>query len=229
MGLDFFLELLFPAKCAGCGANPEKGAVLCEQCAKSLESYDSLFCGKCLARLPNGKKICHPDHPFILGACLRYHIGAAKGLIKALKFGRNKKVAGYLASRLAAYLKKLPIELDRYEIVPIPLSPARLRDRGFNQAKLIAETLSPLINIPLLDNGLIRRKHSLPQSEIHGRKERFQNVSGAFLAKTEIVAGKNIILLDDVVTSGATMLEAARALKTGGAKKIIALAAAKAG
>ena len=82
--------------------------------------------------------------------------------------------------------------------------------------------------VPILQKGLVRARHSTPQSEIRGRKDRFKNVAGAFLADARFVSGKNIILLDDVITSGATMREAARALKSAGAKKIIGLAAAKA-
>ena len=228
MNLDSFLELIFPSRCAGCSELTGKGPALCEKCARSLQTYDSLFCGVCMARLPEGKKICHPDSPFILGAAINYHSGAAGALIRELKFKRNKKIAKFLADLLASYLKKLPLTLSSYEILAMPLSSARQRERGFNQAGLIAEELSPLVSVPILPGGLTRIKHSTPQSKIRGRKERLQNVSGAFSAKPELVAGKNIILLDDVITSGATMFEAARALKSAGVRKIIALAAAKA-
>ena len=228
MNLDSFLELIFPSRCAGCSELTGKGPALCEKCARSLQTYDSLFCGVCMARLPEGKKICHPDSPFILGAAINYHSGAAGALIRELKFKRNKKIAKFLADLLASYLKKLPFTLSSYEILAMPLSSARQRERGFNQAGLIAEELSPLVSVPILPGGLTRIKHSTPQSKIRGRKERLQNVSGAFSAKPELVAGKNIILLDDVITSGATMFEAARALKSAGVRKIIALAAAKA-
>jgi len=228
MNLDSFLELIFPSRCAGCSELTGKGPALCEKCARSLQTYDSLFCGVCMARLPEGKKICHPDSPFILGAAINYHSGAAGALIRELKFKRNKKIAKFLADLLASYLKKLPFTLSSYEILAMPLSSARQRERGFNQAGLIAEELSPLVSVPILPGGLTRIKHSTPQSKIRGRKERLQNVSGAFSAKPELVAGKNIILLDDVITSGATMFEAARALKSAGVRKIIGLAAAKA-
>ena len=228
MNLDSFLELIFPSRCAGCSELTGKGPALCEKCARSLQTYDSLFCGVCMARLPEGKKICHPDSPFILGAAINYHSGAAGALIRELKFKRNKKIAKFLADLLASYLKKLPLTLSSYEILAMPLSSARQRERGFNQAGLIAEELSPLVSVPILPGGLTRIKHSTPQSKIRGRKERLQNVSGAFSAKPELVAGKNIILLDDVITSGATMFEAARALKSAGVRKIIGLAAAKA-
>ena len=228
MNLDSFLELIFPSRCAGCSELTGKGPALCEKCARSLQTYDSLFCGVCMARLPEGKKICHPDSPFILGAAINYHSGAAGALIRELKFKRNKKIAKFLADLLASYLKKLPFTLSSYEILAMPLRSARQRERGFNQAGLIAEELSPLVSVPILPGGLTRIKHSTPQSKIRGRKERLQNVSGAFSAKPELVAGKNIILLDDVITSGATMFEAARALKSAGVRKIIGLAAAKA-
>lgn len=181
-----------------------------------------------MARLPAGKKICHSDNPFILGAAMNYHSGPAGALIRELKFKRNKKIAKFLAELLASYLKKLPLDLSGYKIMSIPLSAKRRRERGFNQAELIAEELSPLAAIPIFKNGLARVKHSTPQSETKGRKDRLLNVAGAFSADAELVSGKNIILLDDVITSGATMFEAVRALRSAGAKKIIGLAAAKA-
>lgn len=181
-----------------------------------------------MARLPEGKKICHSGSPFILGAAINYHLGAAGNLIRELKFKRNKKIAKFLADLLASYLKKLPLAFADYEILAVPLSATRQRERGFNQAELIAEELSPLVSVPILQGGLTRTKHSTPQSEIRGRKDRLRNVAGAFSADTELVSGKNIILLDDVITSGATMFEAARALKSAGAERIIGLAAAKA-
>lgn len=228
MNLDSLLEFVFPSCCAGCGAKTGEGPALCDKCAPTLQNFDSLFCGLCLARLPENRKICHKEHPYILGAATNYHAGAAGSLIRALKFNRNKKPADYLAKLLAKYLRGLKIDLSNYELMPMPLSAARLKERGFNQAELIANRLSPLAGIPVLLKGLARKKHCDPQSKMRGRKNRLENVSGAFLADTNLVAGKNIILLDDVITSGATMLEASRALKTAGAKKIIGLAAAKA-
>src|SRR3989344_4463889 len=133
MNLDSFLELIFPSRCAGCGELTGKGPALCEKCARSLQTYDSLFCGICMARLPEGKKICHSDSPFTLGAAINYHLGAAGALVRELKFKRNKKIAKFLASLLASYLKKLPLALSNYEILAMPLSSARQRGRGFNQ------------------------------------------------------------------------------------------------
>ncbi len=228
MNLDSLLELIFPSRCAGCSELIGKGLALCGKCARYLETYDSLFCGVCMARLPAGKKICHSGSPFILGAAMNYHSGAAGALIRELKFKRNKKIAKFLAELIASYLKKLPLPLSDYEILAIPLSATRERERGFNQTKLIAEELSPLISVSILQGGLVRIKHNTPQSKIRGRKERLLNIAGAFSANAELVARKNIILLDDVITSSATMFEASRALKSAGAKKIIGLAAAKA-
>lgn len=227
MVFDFLLDIIFPRRCAGCG-DPRPNGALCENCRDSLRAHDTLFCGRCRARLPDGKKICHPEHPFVLGAALDYHSGAAGELIKTLKFARNKEVAAYLALFLFEYLLRLPIDISGYELAPVPISAARERERGFNQAELIARELSPLARAPLLLGAILRVKHGKPQSEIRGRKERAENISGAFSAEPSLVAGKNIILLDDVVTSGSTMFEAARVLKAAGAKKIIGLAAAKA-
>jgi len=228
MILDSLLELLFPSVCISCSKKVEAGNVICSSCFLKIPLHDTLFCGRCNARLPGGRKICHADFPYLLGAASNYD-GAAKELVHQLKFRFIKSAARPLGELLANYTKKLPITLKNWLVVPLPLSPRRLRERGFNQSEEIAKIFAEKLNLLLVDGSLLRQKNSKPQSETKNAAERMENVSGCFSASnSDKVAGRSIILIDDVTTSGATFLEASRTLKSAGARRILALAATKA-
>lgn len=118
--------------------------------------------------------------------------------------------------------------LTGFTVVPIPLHPARERARGFNQSALIARILARRLHIPSDTVSLVRVHATKPQSELEDMRERLLNVKGCFEAPPRACEGKRILLVDDVATSGATLLDASRALKEAGARKIIALVVAKA-
>jgi len=132
---------------------------------------------------------------------------------------------------LVAYLRNLAsadFPLDSYTLVPLPLHPSREKERGFNQSELLAEIISKTFNLPLEKNILIRAKNTRAQAELTDWEERQANLQNAFtVADPENLKGKNIILVDDVYTSGATMSAAAETLHKAGAKKIIGLVLAK--
>ncbi len=116
-----------------------------------------------------------------------------------------------------------------FVVLPIPLGRNRLLERGFNQSELVARIFSSHFNIPIETENLIRVKNTKAQSQVRGLDERIKNVAGAFEVKNmEALEGKDIILIDDVTTSGATLREAARVLKNCGVKKIVAMVAARA-
>jgi ComF family protein len=139
-----------------------------------------------------------------------------------------RHAAGALAELIARYLADIAMDTNDYLLIPLPLSRRRKNERGFNQAEEIARHLAKLLSLDMGTDILARVRHTKPQTETGNVAERRQNVLGCFsVTKPEAVAGRNIILLDDVTTSGATLGEAARALKTCGAGKILGLTAAK--
>ncbi len=112
-------------------------------------------------------------------------------------------------------------------IIPIPLYRSKLRKRGFNQSLLIAHTMH--LGIPILENTLLKTKPTSSQTAQKNHEAREMNIQESFEVRTPAdVRAKNIILIDDVITSGATMREAARVLKLAGARRIIGIAAARA-
>lgn len=228
MNLDFLSDMLFPPACLGC-SQPLSSGVLCAQCQDNIEIYKTLFCGSCAARLPDLKKICHKDTQYILGTASRYDDMPVQKLIHTLKFYGVRDAAVPLSDILIKYIARMELDLQGFTVIPIPLSIKRRRGRGFNQSALIAGYVAKYFSLPFEEHILTRITHNKPQSETNDLAERKENIHGCFsVPDPQLLAGKKILLIDDVTTSGTTFLEAARVLKASGAKKIIALAVAQA-
>jgi competence protein ComFC len=229
MNFKTVLDLFFPLRCAGC-QRTTKNEPLCAECFASIPIYDTLFCGECKARSPAGKKICHPKVPYLLAAATDFHNPVVTSLIHALKFQYISSAAIPLARLTAQYLNTVIPETSHTVVVPVPLSKRRARARGYNQSELIAAPLAAYLQIPFETCALSRIKNSDPQSTLHGGNfARAENIRGCFaVTDSASIAEKNILLVDDVTTSGATFSECARALKSSGARQIIAVASAKA-
>ena len=175
-----------------------------------------------------GKRLCHFDFPYILGAAGSYKNEVLKNLIKGLKFRSVKMAADPLSELLVRYAREIDFPWQNFLTIPMPLSRQRERRRGFNQSELIAERFAKNMGIPFENKILVRHKNSTPQSELKGWKNRGENVRNCFSVKSpETIKGKNVILIDDVLTSGSTMLSAATALKEAGIKRLVALVLAK--
>lgn len=148
----------------------------------------------------------------------KYDEGPTKEMIYGLKYLGLTALAGELASIVAGRIRSLPIISDCL-VVPVPLHIRKFHRRGFNQSELIARSLSEILDLPGGD-ALVRTKDTASQVGL-SRSKRLKNVVGAFRCEdTELVSGKNILLVDDVMTTGATLSECAKALKDAGAKKI---------
>jgi len=145
--------------------------------------------------------------------------------IHQLKYDNLKAISSCLAELLADYLQSNPLRGEA--IVPVPLHPRRLRERGYNQSSLLARKLGKLTNLPVVENCLIRIKEAQPQVKAHNIEERRENVIDAFMCHNEKISGKQIILIDDVCTSGATLESCASALKSKGAITVLGLTLAR--
>lgn len=224
---DLILDILFPLQCLGC---QQPKTLLCQNCLDKIPINQTLFCAVCHRRLAQNKKICHLNAPYILAAASSYENPVLRELILTLKYRRLRLAAEILAEILNHYFKTLNLNFSNFEIIPIPLHKNRQKERGFNQAELITFaliSLNPKLR-PSQGLNLKRIKNNQPQAQIKDRNERRKNIIGCFqAANPENIKGKNIILLDDVSTSGATLEEAAKILKKAGAGKIIGLVVAK--
>jgi ComF family protein len=169
-------------------------------------------CGRCLRSPP---AFAHTV------AAFRYAFPLDR-MIRALKFDECLIIADFLADALAARVEEKPDLL-----IPLPLHPARLRERGFNQSHLLATRLARTLRIPLLAHAATRVRDTLPQSSLPWRK-RGKNMKHAFaLATGTDVRGMHVAIVDDVMTTGATMDALARVLRQGGAEKVSAWVVAR--
>jgi ComF family protein len=148
----------------------------------------------------------------------------ARDAIHALKFRGRRALARPLA-KLIVEQWGAALDADVAALVPVPLARGRQAERGFNQAALLAERLAAALGVPARPRWLARVRATAPQSDL-GAAERRANVRGAFVAHPA-VAGRHVVVVDDVLTTGATVAECARALKAAGAARVGVLAVAR--
>jgi len=223
-----FFSLLFPSSCPVCGgpSDVHSLAPVCFTCWEKVEMHNGRGCRICAAPAAyDATGVCQEcriigpsfDRTIVFG----FYDGALKEVIHRMKFGRIKRLARALGRHLAT-LSLPPADI----VVPVPLSMRGLRNREFNQSALMAMAVSRAAGIPLALDVLVKTKETLPQSSLP-RKERFSNVRGAFSARGDI-RGKRVMLVDDVVTTAATVNECSRVLKGAGAVSVTVVAAARA-
>lgn len=210
-----FLQTLFPERCIGCKM---RGETLCTDCKNSL-SLNLDYINKNTV------------------AFYSYKEPKIKKALWLLKYRGKTKIANILADLLYDNILELLLDkkmMDNFTdpiLVSIPVSNKRKRKRGYNQTELIAKYLSQRIkNEVLYIPGVLQKiKHTKRQADIKNRNQRLQNLIGTMVVQKEAkikIRGRNIIILDDIVTTGATMREARKVLKKAGAKKILMLAVA---
>lgn len=225
--LSALLNLLFPSKCPLCGNKSDEHLYnpFCARCWKGVERYSGHACNICgiptVSAITTVCELCLKTPPEF-SKVLYYGIynGVLKEAIHLLKFNKIKR----LAIPLGLILSELPIPKAE-GIVPVPLHPKRLHQRGFNQTAAISCFLSSKLKIPLMLHTLRKTKDTPPQTNVTG-KERFKNIKDAFDASEEI-KGLDLLLIDDVITTGATVRECAKALIKAGAKSVTVIALAR--
>ncbi len=248
---DFILDLIFPKECLGCGC---EGIWLCEKCSTKIPLNTKLFCLGCGRPTDYGQICPRCQKRFSLDGiwiAADYENEILANLIKIFKYHFAKEIKNILGPLLLACLrnllnrqtfltnfttgqrtlkKNLPTILTNWPnnilLAPIPLSKRRQRWRGFNQATLLAEVINKKFNLPISKNQLIRIKHKKPQAKLKETARR-KNIRGCFRWQGENLNQTNIILIDDVTTTGATLNEAAKILKQAGAGEVWGLVVAK--
>jgi ComF family protein len=220
-------DLLLPRSCAVCERSVDAGDV-------------DLVCGRCWARAhelpyPRCERCGHPQTrpscswceqlpPFVRAARSAYWIpgGTAGAIVHALKYGGWSGASAGMAERMGRLTWPRDVVAERSMVVPTPLAPARERERGFNQSALLARALASRWRIPFVPGCVVRTRATETQTRLTP-EERRRNVSGAFRAAAnarERLRGAHVVLVDDVITTGATLFECATTLFESGARII---------
>jgi len=219
------LDFLFPRWCIGCGREED---FICRSCSQSLPRVDPPVCPRCGKPLADGRlcAACRNRPAAIDGirAPFRFE-GIIREAIHQLKYNNLRALSEPLAGLLGDYYAShdLPGEI----LVPVPVHEKRLRERGYNQSRLLARELAKLIHLPLIDNCLTRRRHALPQTKTKTAEERRRNVTDAFICRDQRLKNQRVLLIDDVATSGSTLNACASALKAAGADSVWGLTLAR--
>jgi len=234
------LDLVFPALCPVCAATlaERRRDPLCGACWDLIPRITPPCCDACglpwRTLAPTPAEVVLPDR-VLCGACRvdppgwdwaragAEYEGVVRDAIHMLKFRGKRALARPLAALIGEQWP--PAARDVAALVPVPLGRPRERERGFNQAALLAERLAPSLGVAVRPRWLARLRDTRPQSDL-GADERRSNVRGAFAARAE-VAGQHVVVVDDVLTTGATAAECARALRAAGAVRVGVVAVAR--
>jgi ComF family protein len=228
------VSLIYPRNCQFCAASlPEtEPGVICGEClGKKVRWIEPPFCQQCA--LPFSGKI---TDTFVCGYCrdLRFHFertvcacraeGLVRDSIHRFKYNREMYFGPHLAEWLLHAARQWIEWREVDAIVPVPLHPRKKREREFNQAEHLANALSHAFGMPVLTGQLRRVKDTVTQTALDAGG-RAANLRGAFaLRQTAAVAGKRLVLVDDVFTTGATMDSCAKVLRVAGAQRVMAVA-----
>lgn len=245
----FILDILFPIKCVDCGI---EGAWLCKKCFNKLQYERQQYCLHCKKENQFGRfcPVCAKNYALngIWIAC-DYNNKIIAKLIQNFKYHFATDISVILSSFLSLFFKHLisksheysclkTIKLrneDRYLkilsnihnalLIPVPLHSKREKSRGFNQAEKITEAISNNFNIPINNKQLLRIKYKKPQVQLK-EQQRKENIKNCFKWNGNKLNNQNVILIDDIVTTGATLNECAIVLKQAGAQQVWGLVVA---
>ena len=215
---------LLPPQCVVCELHPGAAATsICTDCEADFFAASLARCERCAIRIPHGQ----PGSPRTCGRCmttpphfdatttLADYVSPIDGMVMAMKFTARLDLADFFGRLLAHRWLGLADAATEAVVIPVPLAFERVRQRGFNQSSHIARAFAVATGLRLVVDQLLRVRHTPPQLSL-ALKERQRNVRGAFSVEGT-VNGQNVFVVDDVMTTGSTLDETARALKKAGA------------
>lgn len=233
---ESLVDVVYPLNCLICRAklNASQYSPLCSDCFSSIKKINPPFCIKCgkpleIALTPSNKCLnCRKqEYNFDRAWSSTKYDGVMRECIHKLKYNRKFSLGNMFSRILIEFVNKY-MEINKFDfIIPVPLHRTKLREREFNQAQMLAEPLSSNFNKRLLSKNIYRIRYTLSQSEL-SLQERRENIRGAFgISNPELIKGKDILIIDDVFTTGATVNECASLLKRNGAGLIEVLTLAR--
>jgi len=228
----FLLDAIFPIRCIGCGVYD---TYFCDLCMTTVKIRNDFECVGCKRPVAEGNTCVHCRNDFKINrlfVATDYNDKLVEKTIKLIKYNFIKDLSEPLMALIGIYADNLSSQI-RFNIfagdpllVPVPLHKKRFNWRGFNQANILAEKIAAKYGVELGLNILARTKNSKPQADIEDKKSRIDNAKDSFECLVDL-NGRNVILVDDVCTTGATLNECAKALAEKGAGEISALVVAR--
>ncbi len=219
-----FVNLLLPPKCGGC---QQPGSLWCESCRAAATPIAPPWCEKC-GEPSVADRLCVNcrSHPLTIEKIRSVALfqGPVRQGIHRFKYQHWSGLADPFGEMLAAYWVAQQLTADW--VIPVPLHPARERERGYNQSELLARQLSVRVNMPLAARGLRRTRVTAVQMTLSAAQRR-ENVAGAFECVEPRVRGARVIVIDDVCTTGSTLEACAEALFKAGAASVMGLTLAR--
>ena len=231
--LEAALGVVYPRRCPVCREIAEPvGEMICPECRKKLSYIQGPVCFRCGKPLAaETKEYCadcgRKKRSFTQGtALLRYQTkdGLTRRILMELKYGNRREYADALAEEMALRQGEKIRRWQVQALVPVPVHPSRKRERGYNQAELLAKKLGERLEVPV-SRCLNRRKKTMPQKELNER-QRFENLLEAFEPSEEAKKWKRVALVDDIYTTGSTAEACTRALRKAGIEKVFLINAA---
>lgn len=229
IGLNGLIDFIYPPLCLCCDEYlADSGLPVCPDCIEKIPRLDYPFCNNCRQFLEN-KAVCRDCGELSLPVfCLGYFTDELQKMIHQFKYYGFTRLGRELAALLAdKYLEALK-RLDADFILPVPLHSVREKSRGFNQAAILADTISSRIGVPVVTGALMKVRRTKDQAKMNPEQRR-KNIKNAFRVSDFNITGKKIIIMDDVVTTGATVNEAALTLREAGGIPVAVCAVAAAG
>jgi len=230
----FLADLLYPRRCKACGEAMEgEGRFFCGSCLEDVTLINGPMCSICGRPFTGGAGADHPCHvcmgsppKFDAARAVSEYAGVVGEAVRLHKYGRIRALKGYMGGLAAdGALRWFP---GAGVVVPVPLHKKRLKERGFNQALFLAEAVAGRAGMRLSLDALVRTRYTRPQVDLD-HSERKKNVRGAFaVARPSEFSGLRVLLVDDVYTTGATVNECAKVLKSAGAREVLVLTVARA-
>jgi len=222
---EALLDLLFPPRCVGCRRSD---TWLCPECRRGIERITGPLCpccGRPVAQSDRLCSVCRRMAPPIDGIrSAAYFEGVLREAIHRFKYRGGQALAHPLGQLMAE--QWLAYHIPAEVLIPVPLHPTRLAERGYNQATLLARELGAAIGLPVETDSLVRIRATTPQISL-AAPARQENVRGAFRCLDERMAGRQVALIDDVCTTGATLSSCSAALQEAGAGSIWAYTLAR--
>lgn len=225
------LGLLFPSTCVSCRRVDE---ILCATCRANFVPLEPPLCSLCGQPVTDEANLCgdcqRREPPYVAGHSVFRFEGTLRAAVHALKFGRRAEVATLLAEEMLSTLRRQRPECDAWPLdvaLAVPLHPLREAARGYNQARLLVEPLAAAWGLPVMDDAVRRVRDTRTQLGLSA-PERRENVHDAFEANTGRISGLNVLLVDDIRTTGATLEACSVALRLAGANTVRALTLAQA-